>query len=249
MITYSKLGQMGRFGNQLFQIAATIALAHNNNDEAVFPYWEYNYLFKKQLSCISDFSWVKSVYKEPQFEYASIPYLSDMDLRDSYLQSEKYFAGCSNLIRDQFDFLDNSVSDEKLGIAKDACSIHIRRTDYLKFPEYHPFPGMPYYLSAITDMERYGIRKFLIFSDDIQWCMSTFGSHEKFVYIQNQTNVQDMCLMSKCHSNIIANSSFSWWGAWLNKNENRRIIAPAKWFGPANNATPKDLYCDGWTVK
>lgn len=249
MITYSELGQFGRLGNQLFQIAATIALANRNGDGAIFPAWEYNLAFKKQIMCTTDFSWVRSIHREPSFEYSPIPYRHSTDLY-GYFQSEKYFADCRNLILDQFDFVDGTVTDEQINDASESCSIHVRRTDYVALANYHPFPGMEYYKSAIADMEAVGIKKFMIFSDDIPWCMSTFGSDSKFTYVTNQSNVQDMCLMSKCNSNIIANSSFSWFGAWLNRTENKRVIAPAVWFGPGNaHANPKDLYCEGWIVK
>jgi len=89
----------------------------------------------------------------------------------------------------------------------------------------------------------------MVFSDDIPWCKQAFGSDSKFIYVEGQTNVQDMCLMSKCRANIIANSSFSWWAAYLNKNQDAHVIAPMIWFGPGNaHASTKDLYCKNWEL-
>lgn len=248
MIGYSQLGRMGQFGNQLFQVAATVALAARHNDEAVFPEWQYNHVFKKQVRC-NDFSWVRNIYTEPTFAYSPINYKPDTDLKNSYFQSEKYFADYADLIREQFDFVDGTVTDEQIKNASESCSIHIRRTDYVALAQYHPFPGMQYYMSAISNIEEMGIKKFMIFSDDIQWCIDAFGNNKKFTYIVGQSNVQDMCLMSKCHSNIIANSSFSWWGAWLNQTETKRVISPAVWFGPGNaHVSTIDLYCENWEI-
>ena len=92
----------------------------------------------------------------------------------------------------------------------------------------------------------------LIFSDDIEWCKHNLPSFGKFsVYVEGQTDVEDLWLMTKTNGNVIANSTFSWWGAYLNKNK-PTIIAPSKWFGTKrtdNNALEiKDLYPENWKV-
>jgi hypothetical protein len=92
-------------------------------------------------------------------------------------------------------------------------------------------------------------KKFLIFSDDIQWCKQNFPEMKNFVYIEGQKDYEDFLLMSLCNHNIICNSSFSWWAAWINQNSNKIVIAPKKWFGPAySHFDTKDLYCDGWIL-
>ena len=74
------------------------------------------------------------------------------------------------------------------------------------------------------------IDKDLVFSDDIKWCKENFIG-DKFLFIEEDRDYIELFLMSQCNHNIIANSSFSWWGAWLNKNENKIVVAPSKWFG------------------
>jgi hypothetical protein len=101
-------------------------------------------------------------------------------------------------------------------------------------------------MKAIKKMPKDSV--FLIFSDDIQWCKENFPDMpEKFRFIEGNKDYEDLYIMSHCKNNIIANSSFSWWGAWLNSNLEKTIIAPATWFGPTlqNNDTT-DLYCEGW---
>jgi 5'(3')-deoxyribonucleotidase len=88
---------------------------------------------------------------------------------------------------------------------------------------------------------------FLIFSDDIEWCKENFPNiSDKFIFIEGNKDYEDLYIMSKCKNNIISNSTFSWWGAWLNQNENKKVVAPLKWFGSSINHNTKDLYCDGW---
>ena len=86
--------------------------------------------------------------------------------------------------------------------------------------------------------------KFLVFSDDIEWCKQVFD--DDFNFIEGEEDYVDLLLMARCKHNIIANSSFSWWGAWLNRNNNKRVIAPKKWFGSVANLDSKDLLPKGW---
>ena len=87
--------------------------------------------------------------------------------------------------------------------------------------------------------------KFLIFSDDITWCKKNFIG-DSFIFIENEVDFIDMYLMSMCINNIIANSTFSWWGAWLNKNKNKKIISPINWFGPAKPLNIRDVIPHNW---
>ena len=94
-------------------------------------------------------------------------------------------------------------------------------------------------------------REVIIFSDDPEWCLEESAfDNDRFLVSENRNQYLDLCLMSMCSDFIIANSSFSWWGAWLSTNENKKVIAPSKWFGPpldqANDT--KDLYCEGWEL-
>ena len=89
---------------------------------------------------------------------------------------------------------------------------------------------------------------FLIFSDDINWCKEFFPDiPEKFKFIDGNTDYEDLILMSLCKNNIICNSTFSWWAAWLNQNQDKKVIVPTNWFGKAyaNNKTD-DIFCENW---
>jgi len=124
-------------------------------------------------------------------------------------------------------------------------SVHVRRGDYLKLSDHHPACTLEYYDKA---MSKFDGCKFLIFSDDKKWCLENFNKENCEISF-NSDAVEDLQLMSLCDHHIIANSSFSWWGAWLGRNKDKKVIAPKEWFGPAkNDHNTKDLYCKDWIV-
>ncbi len=172
-------------------------------------------------------------------------------------QSPKYFHDIKNEIFKEYT-LKNAIDDVNLqtleNITKtDSVSIHVRRGDYVgeKYKNDFAHLDINYYMDSIKYMkDRYPNAVFFIFSNDIDWCKSNFGNSDNFQYVdQNneQTGYIDMYLMSQCKHNIIANSTFSWWGAWLNKNENKIVICPSEWFGPnLKHQSIKDLYEEDW---
>jgi len=251
MIT-SKL--MGGLGNYMFQISTATSLAKKNNDEAVFNFdgakrihrninlYKDNILRKVKIGNFN----VNHTYKEPEFIYNEIPYQNNM-LLDGYFQSEKYFD--EKVVRELFsiDDISNSYIDEKYGslLENKTVSVHVRRGDYLPRIGRHPVCGMPYYDKSFKYFDDDNL--FLIFSDDIEWCKNNFKGNN-FVFIENEKDYIDLYLMSLCKDNIICNSTFSWWGAWLNTNENKKVISPKIWFGEKKPLDTKDLYCKEWIV-
>ena len=109
--------------------------------------------------------------------------------------------------------------------------------------------GINYYLNSLNYLKSITNSNFkiFVFSDDIKWCEENFGFLNNKTFISDNKDYEDLYLMSMCKNNIIANSTFSWWGAWLNKNENKQVIIPSKWFGISNShLNTNDLYCDKW---
>lgn len=239
MITFNDLGTQGQLGNQLFQISAVVALAIRNNDEYLFPPWEYENDFNLH-NCFSSDIKFKHIYKELCFEYKPIPYQPYLNL-SGFWQSYKYFEDCKDktleLLTPVYHF------ERELGL----CSIHVRRGDYLKFSDCHPQQPMSYYERA---MDISGCNKFLVFSDDIEWCKDNFIGN-MFDFSEYMRPPVDMAMMAKkCEHNIITNSSFSWWAAYLNQSPNKKVIAPKNWFGPKLNKTHtiKDLILNDWSA-
>jgi len=171
-----------------------------------------------------------------------------------FFQSYKYFNFCSDQIIDLFEvpeFIDQKIiNNYSMYLESNVVSIHVRRTDYLKFSNHYEVLEASYYQRALNNFPDAEI--IFIFSDDIEWCKQNLPSFGKFsVYIEGQTDVEDLWLMTKTSGNVIANSTFSWWGAYLNKNK-PTIIAPSKWFGANrtddNALEIKDLYPENWKV-
>ena len=179
---------------------------------------------------------------EPSLSYWSgFEHIND----DSYLignwQSEKYFKSIEAVIREDLkfkpllSFINKKIIDDMS--KSDSIAIHVRRGDYAKSKKalnIHGLCSIQYYEFAILMMiEKLKNPKFFIFSDDIEWVKANLNIKYPHVFISHNTgnaSFNDMRLMASCQHNIIANSSFSWWGAWLNPNQKKIVIAPAKWF-------------------
>ncbi|MFA6087616.1 alpha-1,2-fucosyltransferase [Mucilaginibacter sp.] len=170
-----------------------------------------------------------------------------------FWQSEKYFQDIADDIRRELKLPQphdhQNISYQQLIQNKNAVSLHIRRGDYVGNAT-HPVCGMEYYQQAIQIMNKdITDPVYFIFSDDTEWAANNVVTDsENYVINHNKTNsAADMYLMSQCKHHIIANSSFSWWGAWLNPSENKKVIAPGKWFTNSLTDT-KDLIPHRWTI-
>lgn len=250
----------GGLGNYLFQISAGYSKAIDLNTRFVInpSYVQQvhnplsSYLPNILSKIIIDKNYFfKSKYTELTFDYKEIPNLNSLSIIDGYFQSEKYFVHNKIKILELFECpneikynLNNKFSEI---LAENTCSIHVRRGNYLTIPEFHPSQDISFYKESVSLMDKN--THFLIFSDDIEWCVNNFDFIEKKTFIKNEKDYEDLYLMSMCNNNIIANSTFSWWGAWLNKNQDKIIITPKTWFGPKySHLETKDLYCDGWKI-
>lgn len=244
---------IGGLGNKMFQIATTYSLSLDNNDHCVFEFSEQSNAHQHITTYLDNifrninfgYSGCNLVHQEPHFHYYKIPYINNLKLL-GYFQSEKYFSHNRKDILKLFSMDDTNKSYimNKYGylFKNETCSLHIRRGDYMTLPNHHPLCDISYYYEAMLNMSP--DTTYLIFSNDIMWCKSNFVG-DNFVFI-DESDYIDMWLMSLCNHNIIANSSFSWWGAWLNQNPNKKVIAPKKWFGPAINHDTKDLIPEKW---
>lgn len=148
-----------------------------------------------------------------------------------YWQSYNYFEKYKNEIKSDLSFSDgfkNEILSKYPEINTNSVSLHIRRTDYVSSNGYHPVQPISYYERALKIIGDYD--NVLVFSDDIEWCKKNLNFKNQ-VFVENNSVSFDIWSMSLCKHNIIANSSFSWWGAWLNENENKIVVTPGNWFG------------------
>ncbi len=159
---------------------------------------------------------------------------------DGYWQSEKYFKNIKDEIIKSFTPI-HDISEKAKQYIKEiensnSVSLHVRRGDYVDNTMFKgsglTITEMPYYKDAIEFINsKVENPKFFIFSDDIAWCKENFEFLEDKTFIDDtKSAIDDMVLMSRCEHNIIANSTFSWWGAWLNRNKNKIVIAPKVWY-------------------
>jgi hypothetical protein len=170
-----------------------------------------------------------------------------------YFQSWRYFAGIEHLLRDEIRLDSRMLDRESAEWAKqltDSCSvaIHIRRTDYIGNPN-TDICGENYYRKAIARI-RGSISNpaFFVFSDDPEWCRKTFAESDFRVVncAASRTDpLNDMHLMSLAQHHIIANSSYSWWAAWIGKKENQRVLAPDPWLVGIRSPM-EDRFLEGW---
>lgn len=195
---------------------------------------------------------------EPHFHYW--PEINHVP-RDCYLagywQSEQYFREAAPVIHADFTFKllpanRNAELAEQIGQVN-AVSLHVRRGDYVNNPKtnvVHGVCSLDYYRDAVRHVSsRVANPCFFIFSDDMAWVKEHLKMDLPCQYVDHNCGAEsynDMRLMSLCRHHIIANSSFSWWGAWLNRNPDKIVVAPKKWF--ANDKNISDLFPAGWVI-
>lgn len=245
MIAYQSIGNNGRIGNQLFQIASTIGIAINNNEDFYFNDSEiFKFFPKLQKNIKVNFSDFTEFYNEQDFCYQEIKTLKETNtVLFGYFQSFKYFENNWKIISDLLQIKNERFLNYKNQFQNiNTCSIHVRRGDYVTINQVDPFKPHPliklyYYYQAI---EYVNADVYIIFSDDITWCKENFRG-DKFLFFDTgeqykndmEYDLFELETMSSFNNNIIANSSYSWWGAYLNKNINKKVIAPKNWFSEA----------------
>ena len=239
----------GGLGNYLFQIGAMYSLSNNVGFDIKKTYQVHNNITTYLSNILRKVNFtsinVSNIYFEPQFNYTPLP-TRDNILFDGYFQSEKYLdreliLDLYSIDKDSFNYINSKYSN----ILPNSVSVHVRRGNYLTRQDRHPVQNINYYNTALAEFTE--CDNILVFSDDIKWCKENFVG-DKFTFIEGEADYIDLWLMSLCNHNIIANSSFSWWGAWLNQNPSKKVIAPKIWFGPNKKLNTKDIIPLNWQI-
>ena len=264
-ISFNYLGKLGQLGNQMFQYASTMGIVRRVGVPFMIP--DHDEIFhdgignKLRIELFECFDIkpdkigildTEVILREEGFEYNNhifgVDSSQDFTLF-GFFQTDKYFQHCEDEVRQQFTFKKQIVDECKEIVEtcfENPISLHIRRGDFLINSANHHNLSLEYYERALRKFD--ANRQVIIFSDDPEWCGDQeLFSDDRFVISEGNGSYHDLYMMTQCSDHIIANSSFSWWGAWLGQGE--RVIAPSKWFG-SNNAhlNTKDLYCNGWEV-
>ena len=263
-VAFNHLGKLGQLGNQMFQYAATKGVASKLDVPFMIPNHRqvfddgignrYTILLFNAFKLTSasllgtlrtenyvqenGFTFNKDLFKINKTENSSLY---------GFFQTEKYFKHIEKEIRNDFTFKDE-IKDDCVNLIKqftNPIALHIRRGDFVWNNKNHPPLSLDYYKSALELFD--SDREVIIFSDDTEWCKEQeLFADDRFAVAEGGDQFYDLCLMSMCDDFIIANSTFSWWGAWL---ANRgKVVAPKNWFGETLGHDTKDLYCKGWTV-
>jgi hypothetical protein len=258
MIGFNHLGQHGRLGNQMFQYAALRGIAAARGYDFCIPQsdfvdeWKDHQLFetfKLPHNNNRGYQLQPDYYQEKQFHYDQeyVDNCPDQICLFGYFQTERYFENIADSIREDYTFHDEIVETctEFIEQVDNPLALHVRRTDYVSKAADHPPCSSEYYQEALSKFD--DDRNVIVFSDDPVWCkeQSIFSS-DRFMVAEGNDNRYDLCLMSLCKDFIIANSSFSWWGAWLANRGG--VVAPARWFGEgytAKNDT-RDIVPSNW---
>jgi len=248
-------GDLSGIGNQLFCVATTLSYGLENNFTPYFPQMvtdnlirRYKNNFYKKLSSGISENICDNHHIEADFSYQKINKSDNNITLQGYFQSEKYFKQHREHILTSLNITElKDKIKEKFGDCSDCISIHVRRGDYLELSDYHHNLTMDYYIKAIEKFDQSD--KFLIFSNDMKWCKDNFNFLKNVEFSECDEDWEDIIKMSNCKDNIIANSSFSWWGAWLNENIDKKVICPKKWFGSKySNKDTSDLLPKRWST-
>jgi hypothetical protein len=262
MLAFNHLGKLGRLGNQMFQYASLRGIAANRGydfgvppssftdvwqDHQLFEVFELVNLPKGNIKFLD--MGHAPVAKERNFGFDELLFnqCPNEITIFGFFQSEKYFKNIRSSILEDFTFRQHILEPcrEMMDGVENPISLHVRRSDYLTNPNHVALP-LSYYRSALKQFDE--DRPVIVFSDDPEWCNNQeLFSSDRFMISENSDNAVDMCLMTLCSSHIIANSSFSWWGAWLANSD--KVIAPKLWFGPGNgDKKTDDLIPENWMV-
>ena len=249
---------MGGLGNQIFQAAHALSQGMKLNRDVVFVPHSWtpmqgrqtsNYINNifRNLKFIDSIEGFEKVVEGP-WEYSEVPAKDHNTVFDGYFQSSKNFFGFDDEIRKIFSPTEEFITEmyEKYPQLnqENTLSIHIRRGDCFMNPDIHPIANEKYVERALKEIGEY--THVFVFSDDKDWVKENL-KFDNVTYVEDE-DYREMWLMSLCKNHIMVNSSFSWWGSFLNKNPNKKIVAPSIWFGPRGPRNYSDIYEPYWTV-
>jgi hypothetical protein len=254
----------GGLGNQLFQWALTRQFEEKYNCEVLMDisnlngtagitdrYFELSQFPNLKYKILNQEGFSRYVQKPTkEFHEGTFNFNNySLDLSDDmnysflgYWQNFNFINNISEIVKKELSCPYEKIEEfysKYPALNSNTVSIHIRRTDYLTSNGFHPVQPISYYEKALEIIGEHD--NVFIFSDDIQWCKDNLHFKNQ-TFIHGQTSSEDIWLMSLCKHNIIANSSFSWWGAWLNQNKDKKVIQPYHWFstGHVPSLSPSD---------
>jgi hypothetical protein len=264
-VAFNHLGKLGQLGNQMFQYASTKGIASKlgvpfmvpnhrelfddgiGNRYTILLYDAFKLTGANLLGTLKTDNYVQ----EPQFNFTDAFFKLDKTQNYSlhgFFQTEKYFKHIEDEVREDLSFKDEIVEtcEDIMGQFDNPISLHVRRGDFIHNSSRHPVLHANYYKKALEMFD--DDRQVIIFTNDVEWCKEhPLFEDDRFAVAEGGNQFYDMCLMSMCSDFITANSSFSWWGAWLGNKGG--VVCPSGWFGPdLKDNNTEDLFCEDWVV-
>lgn len=258
---------LGGLGNQMFQYAYAKSLAEKGYEVQIdiskFKSYKLHggyHLDKFRIDLETANSstallskiGLKKTIKEPNLLFnKDLLKVNNNAFIKGYFQTEEYFSDIREILIDQFKIKKELAKStlaikNQIELLKNTCSLHIRRGDYIsdkKANKVHGTCDLDYYQKAISYIsDQHKNVHFLVFSDDINWVKSNLNVENANFIDHKVIPHEDQYLMSLCKHNITANSSFSWWGAWLNQHNEKIVVAPKQWFVEKEN----EVACKSW---
>ena len=263
-LAFNHIGRLGQLGNQMFQYASLKGIAKHRGFDYMVPVYSDTFVDslgnKLRTELFNPFNikvnigsmQTEKYLQDPHFEFSQDLFDNCQDNVSLYgfFQTEKYFNYIRDDILKDFNFKDE-IKDECEPIIEefdDPIGLHIRRGDFLINYKNHHNLTLDYYDKALIKFD--DNRQVVIFSDDPEWCSEqNIFDDDRFLISKDNGPYHDLYMMTKCNDFIIANSTYSWWGAWLSDNIKKKVIAPKRWFGVNNeDKNIDDLFPSDWIL-
>lgn len=238
------LNEMERYRVHAFQLDQ-LNIIHDVAKREEVPYPPRKSAFGKLVTALKNRGRIAQICEKTKaFDPSVLNWRGSAHL-SGYWQSEKYFAQCADIVRQDFALKQpysprRQDTLSKIRSVETPISVHVRRGDYVTNQRANAIHGTcdpSWYKEAMALMaSKTASSSFFIFSDDPTWAKANLPRYEGTIFVEPQSDgrdAEDLHLMAACHSHIIANSTFSWWGAWLNPRQEKQVIAPAQWFRSA----------------
>lgn len=251
---------MGGLGNQMFQIAKAKTEGFIHNTPVYFKPFSFipmegNQTITYMDNIFRNIEFRENIYPQKRIDeinwsYTDLKYDYDTSIMFyGYYQSSKNFKNYSEYIKNLFlpteEFKQKLMILYPLIFEKNSVSIHVRRGDYLTISDILPVIEKSYIDKSLKSIGKYS--HVFIFTNDKDWVEKNLD-YDKCTIVTDLNDYEDLWAISLCNHNIMSNSSFSWWGSYLNKNKNKKVCAPSIWFGPKGEQNYKDIYEPDWNV-
>lgn len=250
----------GRLGNQMFMIANAYSQSLDNNASFIAPKYDVplsEYIDNIYRNINFSINYIDDLKNDETYdEIATTFHYSQMEIPknkniifNGFFQSEKFFSSNSLKIKQLFsptnEFITKYHNIFPFLQNNDTIAIHVRRGDYLYYPNHHPVISKEYIFKSLDYIPNNPSTPIIIMSDDIEWCKEHIFI-KNAIFIENLSSWESLWLLSLCKHFIISNSTFSWWGSFLGETTDSVVICPDIWFGPEINYDTSDIYRKNW---